>query len=77
MAAIKIKDLYKMMKEQMELGHEDYVVFVTDDEEANGYHALWYSGQTAKEIGEDIDNYELCNSDLSVAQDRTKTYYIG
>lgn len=78
MNAIKVSGLYKMMKEQMQQGHGDYVVFVTDYEEANGYHALWYDGQTAEELGDQLPLFEENNCDLScVENDHKKAYYLG
>ena len=77
MKAITIKDLYKMMREEMMNGHGDYVVFVTDDEEANGYHALWFAGMTPEEMGNNRNDFEENNHDLSVLEDKDKAYYLG
>lgn len=49
MNALTVKDLYKMMLHEMQLGRQDYTVLVTDDDEANGYHYLWYGPQTITE----------------------------
>lgn len=50
MKPLTINDLLNELQKEKVKGHGDYVVFVTNDEEANGYHALWFTGQTAKEI---------------------------
>lgn len=82
MKALTIKDLVRILNKELLKGHDDYVVFVTDDEEANGYHALWFEGQTAKEIektqGKINRQYiEDTNCDLSVLEDKDKAYYLG
>ena len=78
MKALTIRDLAKCILKEMEKGHGDYVVFVTDDEEANGYHALWYKGETPDTMSEETREYcEDNNHDLSVLEDKDKAYYIG
>ena len=47
MVALTVKDVYENMQKFIKQGKGDYVVFVTNDEECNGYHALWYAGQEA------------------------------
>ena len=49
MKALKVKDLYEIMKHEINAGRADYTVLVTDDDEANGYHYLWYGPQTITE----------------------------
>lgn len=49
MEALKVKDLYVYMKREIENGREDYAVLVTDDDEANGYHYLWYGPEVITE----------------------------
>lgn len=78
MKALTIERLYKDLQKEIARGHKDYVVFVTDDEEANGYHALWYVGETPKDMC--ASNRKYCednNCDLSVCEDKSKSYYIG
>ena len=78
MKALTIKDLLVCLLAEHDKGHDDYTVFVTDDEEANGYHALWFVGQTPKEMDEVNRKYaEDANCDLSVLEDKNKAYYIG
>ena len=80
MGALKISDLYRMLAKQIEKGHGDYVVFVTDDEEANGYHALWFAGETPATMDASQRKYcEDCNCDISLVEKgkESKAYYIG
>lgn len=80
MNAITIDGLIKMLKAESDKGHGDYVVFVTDDEEGNGYHALWYEGETPAEMDEEQREYvEELNHDLSLVGpgEDSKAYYVG
>lgn len=82
MNCLTINMLFKELKKRIENGEGDYVIFVTDDEEANGYHALWYYGQTPAEMlrnGNDLD-LKYCeerNNDLRVLKDKSKALYLG
>ena len=80
MKALTINDLVKMLHRQIEKGHGDYVVFVTDDEEANGYHALQFAGETPETMTKDQREYcEQYNCDISLVEKGkdSKAYYIG
>ena len=41
MKPITVKELAHLMAQATKLGYGDYVVQVSDDEECNGYHALF------------------------------------
>jgi hypothetical protein len=56
MKPLTIKDLYEECKKQMAKGNADKVIMISDDDEGNGYHYLWYSFSNAKEIL--INEYE-------------------
>lgn len=79
MKAITIEQLFKQLLLEMAKGHGDYTIFVTDDEEENGYHALWYLGETPDEMSEEDKEWvENKNCDISVIKDdKTKAFYIG
>ena len=55
MGALKVKDLYKYMKQEVDNGRGDYAILVTDDDEANGYHYLWYGPQTIEEAEKPLE----------------------
>lgn len=55
MKALTVKDIYSIMKKEIALGRGDYAVLVTDDEEANGYHYLWFSAQTITEAEKPVE----------------------
>lgn len=69
MGALKVKDLYAYMKREIDNGRGDYAILVTDDDEANGYHYLWYGPQTIEEaeapleIGDDSFSIKIETSD--------------
>lgn len=48
MKLLTVKDLYKECKKQMNLGNGDRVIMISDDDEGNGYHYLYYSFITAE-----------------------------
>ena len=77
--AMTVNRLLEYFKFEKAKGHGDYVVFVTDDEEANGYHALWYIGECSVDM--DKENREFVeerNCDLIVLDGETdKAIYLG
>lgn len=77
MKPITIERLYKQLQQEIKKGHGDYIIFVTDDEEGNGYHALWYDGCVAKEV-DDREYIEELNCDLVCCKEnKDKAFYIG
>lgn len=80
--ALTILDLFNYCKREIKKGHADYKVFISNDEEGNGFHALWYEGQTPKEIEEKYDAntrkyFENINQDISILEDKEKAIYLG
>lgn len=63
MKALTIKDLYEECKKQMAKGNGNKVIMISNDDEGNGYHYLWYSFADAKEIL--INEYENMSYMLS------------
>ena len=78
--AITVKQLRKIFDKLDDAGKGDYQVFLTDDEEMNGYHACWYLPEAADEM-EDAANREYIeeiNCDLCVlGDDKDKAVYLG
>lgn len=79
---IDVNTLLKYLQKEVAAGHGDYKIFVTDDEEANGYHAIWYLGQTAEEMAEEskenLEYVEKSNHDIMILEkDTNKAIYIG
>ena len=79
MKGITVSQLLKTLKEEEKLGHGNYVVFFTDDEEANGYHACWFPvGQTPASMDPDTRKFvEDSNGDLSILKNKDEAYFLG
>ena len=43
MGQIKLKDLYQSCKEQMEAGNGEKSLILSDDNEGNGYHGMFFT----------------------------------
>lgn len=43
MKPLTVKELLVVLEDAVNKGYGDYVVQVSDDEECNGYHELWYT----------------------------------
>lgn len=43
MNQIKLKDLYAACKEQMEAGNSEKSLVLSDDNEGNGYHGMFFT----------------------------------
>ena len=45
---IKLKDLYAACKKQMEMGNGEKVLVVSDDNEGNGFHGMFFTVSTIR-----------------------------
>lgn len=50
MQPLTVKDLLILCQEEIKKGHGDCSVMISDDDEGNGYHYLYYSFQTITEM---------------------------
>lgn len=50
MKPLTIKQLYQECRKQINNGNGDKVIMISQDDEGNGYHYLWYSFTEATEI---------------------------
>lgn len=77
MKAITVNQLLENLQNLKEKGYGEATIFVTDDEEANGYHALWYVGEPACELSMRKE-VEQTNCDLSlVEENKDMAIYMG
>ncbi|MDE6947578.1 MAG: hypothetical protein K2P14_10395 [Anaeroplasmataceae bacterium] len=53
---LTVKDLLKCCQIAIENGYEDCSIMISDDNEGNGYHYLWYSFTNAEEL--EVDNID-------------------
>lgn len=74
--AVTVNQLLKNLQELKRKGYGDAQIFITDDEEANGYHGLWYVGAPAKEL-ECRELVEDSNCDLDCLEDKDMAIYMG
>lgn len=56
---LTVKELAKLCQDEIKKGHGDCSIMISDDDEGNGYHYLWYSFITASELD---GAFELENS---------------
>lgn len=65
MNALKVKELFKLCAKEIEKGNEDKVIMISNDDEGNGYHYLWYSFTPSEEMK--IDDMFLMSVNENVA----------
>lgn len=46
---LTVKELAKLCQDEIKKGHGDCSIMISDDDEGNGYHYLWYSFSTVEE----------------------------
>ena len=71
---VTVKELAKLCQDEIKKGHGDYSIMLSDDDEGNGYHYLWYSFITASELD---DAFELENSLDERIAPKDKTIILG
>jgi hypothetical protein len=59
MKALTVNQLYMLCRDQIQKGRGDYKIMISDDDEGNGYHYLWYAFQTVKEYEEPLNDGEF------------------
>lgn len=53
MKAIKVRELKQLCDEQIRKGNGDKTIMISNDDEGNGYHYLWYSFTPIEELLKD------------------------
>lgn len=53
MRALKVKDLYEIVKHEINKGNGNKTIMISSDDEGNEYHYLWYAFTSGKEMQED------------------------
>lgn len=76
---VSVKDLRDKLDELVEKGKGDYPIFLTNDEECNGYHGCWYLPTVADECDESeaADLYSLNDDAIVLEDDKNKAVYLG
>jgi hypothetical protein len=73
---VTVNQLLKNLKELKAKGYGDAPIFITDDEEANGYHGLWYLGEPACDL-DMREEIEASNYDLDCLENKDMAVYMG
>ncbi len=56
---LTIKELLQLCKMEISKGNGDKSIMISQDDEGNGYHYLWFGFTTSKEMQED-DMFTMC-----------------
>lgn len=48
---LTIKDLKRFCDDEIKKGRGNYSIMISDDDEGNGFHYLWYAFAPVKDIG--------------------------
>lgn len=76
--AVTVNQLLKNLEKLKAKGYGDAQIFITDDEECNGYHAMWYVGEAAGEMpASRRRDCEELNRDKSILDDMKMAVYMG
>lgn len=71
---LTVKELAKLCQDEIKKGHGDCSIMLSNDDEGNGYHYLWYSFITASELD---GAFELENSLDERIAPKDKTIILG
>lgn len=75
---VTVKQLYEDMAKRVEKGQGNYPIFISDDEEGNGFHGLFYVSTCAKEVDKETRDYlHNLNCDIDVVKEKNKVIYLG
>jgi len=73
---VTVNQLLRNLKELKQKGYGNAPIFITDDEEGNGYHGLWYLGEPACDL-DMREEVEASNSDLYCLENKDMAIYMG
>lgn len=83
MKALTVKDLYYECQKEMVKGNGNKTIMISQDDEGNSYHYLWYSFQTVEEYekpyeyrGKMYDGVEFYYANENVAK-KQDTIILG
>ena len=78
MKPITVSQLKKELQRLERAGKGDYAIFLSDDEECNGFHGLWEGATAIDEIERDDRAFlEENNYDLHALDDVNKAVYLN
>lgn len=56
---LTVKELAKLCQEEIKRGNGDCSIMISNDDEGNGYHYLWYSFTTPAELNNGFEDLGL------------------
>ena len=77
MKALTIKDLYKECEKEIKKGNANKTIMISQDDEGNGYHYLWYAFTPMEVMEEPIEfngkivecPFEYADEDIAKKED--------
>ncbi len=61
-----VKELRRICDEQIKEGNGDKVIMISDDDEGNGYHYLWYQFMMVDEYTEDYVDERIAKKEDTI-----------
>lgn len=76
---ITIKELKKFCEQEITKGRGDYAIMISNDDEGNGYHYLWFAFTTLDELMDDsyFDYYDTIDELDEQVAPKDKTIILG
>lgn len=71
---LTVKELLKLCQEEIKKGHGDCSIMISDDDEGNGYHYLWFAFTKAKDLEESYALIDSLDEDIAPMD---KTIILG
>ncbi|MBO7614816.1 MAG: hypothetical protein J6T15_03875 [Bacilli bacterium] len=71
MKPITVKQLYELCKLETQKGNGDKVIMISNDDEGNGYHYLWYDFSSPYDYDECDDIIDMSISENVASKDNT------
>ena len=71
---LTVKELAKLCQEEIKKGHGDCSIMISDDDEGNGYHYLWFAFTEVKDLEESYALIDSLDEDIAPMN---KTIILG
>lgn len=66
MKPITVKQLHDLCKVEMMKGNGSKVIMISDDDEGNGYHYLWYAFYEIDELSKDFVEEDIASKEDTI-----------
>lgn len=78
MTELTIDTLYKLCKEQKSLGNGKKRILISDDDEGNGYHGLFFGFTPTKKPDDELDFFDAAyiNKPLQVKEGKINDFVL-